>query len=291
MRALTHVNTCGLCACGSGSVCERETVGEGSSNSCVGMSACIGSDSLVGMSACVGSNSLVGMSACVGSNSLVGMSACVGSNSLVGMSACVGSDSLVGMSACGERPEGSVDLCERLRDQSFCVFGPGKSIEPSSQRFVNARETCCIARAFGTMMRMLLIWLLVFSTEVGVGCDYVGAPPKRRSQADFATSHPWVSLADYPTSFIAYHGWEQFIRKRVATGIAAYHLDVNAMRSYSASRVAELAKEAGPTLGLYKRIQIQSETPMYVVSLVDCYTQKGWLETQLNLPTAEGLDL
>ena len=62
----------------------------------------------------------------------------------------------------------------------------------------------------------------------------------------------------------------------------AYHLDVNAMRSYSASRVAELAKEAGPTLGLYKRIQ--SETPMYVVSLVDCYTQKGWLETQLNLP-------
>ena len=60
------------------------------------------------------------------------------------------------------------------------------------------------------------------------------------------------------------------------------------MRSYSASRVAELAKAAGPTLGLYKRIQ--SETPMYVVSLVDCYTQKGWLETQPNLPMVEGLE-
>ena len=78
------------------------------------------------------------MSACVGSNSLVGMSACVGSDSLVGMSACVGSDSLVGMSACGERPQGSVDLFAGLRDQSFCVFGAGKSIEPSSQRCVHA---------------------------------------------------------------------------------------------------------------------------------------------------------
>ena len=90
------------------------------------------------MSACIGSNSLVGMSACVGSDSLVGMSACVGSDSLVGMSACVGSDSLVGMSACGERPQGSVDLFAGLRDQSFCVFGAGKSIEPSSQRCVHA---------------------------------------------------------------------------------------------------------------------------------------------------------
>ena len=63
---------CRMCACGSSSVGEREIVEEDSSNSCVGVSACIGSDSLVGMSACVGSNSLVGMSACVGSNSLVG---------------------------------------------------------------------------------------------------------------------------------------------------------------------------------------------------------------------------
>ena len=116
------------------------------------------------------------------------------------MSACVGSDSLVGMSACGERPDGSVGIFERLRDQSLCVFGAGKSIEPSSQRFVNAQETCCIARAFGTMMRMLLIWLLVFSTFVGVGCDYVGAPPKRQSQADFATSRSWLSQADFATS-------------------------------------------------------------------------------------------
>ena len=96
------VKGCGLCARGSSSVCERETVGEGRSNS------------------------------------LVVMSACVGSDSLVGMSACVGSDSLVGMSACGERPQGSVDLCEGLRDQSFCVFGAGKSIEPSSQSCVHA---------------------------------------------------------------------------------------------------------------------------------------------------------
>ena len=29
------VEACGLCACGSSSVCERETVGEGSSNGCV----------------------------------------------------------------------------------------------------------------------------------------------------------------------------------------------------------------------------------------------------------------
>ena len=33
------VKACGLCACGSSSVCEREIVGEGSSNSCVGISA------------------------------------------------------------------------------------------------------------------------------------------------------------------------------------------------------------------------------------------------------------
>ena len=253
------VNTCGLCACGSSSVCERETVGEGSWNSCVGMSACVGSDSLVGMSACVGSNSLVGMSACVGLSSLLGVSACVGS------------DSLVGMSACGERPEGSVDLFERLRDQSFCVFGAGKSIEPRSQRFVNARETCCIARAFGTMMRMLLIWLLVFSTFVGVGCDYVGAPPKRRSQTDFATSHS--------TSFIAYHGWEQFIRRRVATGISfgcQCHEVVLGLRSNPGSLQTDTVRDPNVRCN--------------VVALVDCYTQKGWLKTQLNLPTVEGLE-
>ena len=87
-------------------------------------------------------------------------------------------------------------------------------------------------------MRMLFIWLLVFSTFVGVGCDSVGAPPKwlsqadfatshfGLSQADFATSHSWLSqadfaivysgpsLTDYTTSFLAYHGREQFIRRR-----------------------------------------------------------------------------
>ena len=72
--------SCSLRACGSSSVCEREKALEDSSNSLVGMSACVGSDSLVGMSACVGSNSLVGVSAaCVGSDSLVGMSAACGS--------------------------------------------------------------------------------------------------------------------------------------------------------------------------------------------------------------------
>ena len=105
-------------------------------------------------------------------------------------------------------------------------------------------------------MRMLLIWLLVFSTFVGVGCDSVGAPPKWLSQADFATSHSWLSqadfatshswlsqadfatshsglsqadfaiaysgpsLTDYTTSFLAYHGREQFIRRRVAAGLS-----------------------------------------------------------------------
>ena len=55
------------------------------------------------------------------------------------------------MSAC-VRPDGSVGLFDRLRDQSFCVvFGAGKSIAPSSQRSMNAQETCCIARAFCTM--------------------------------------------------------------------------------------------------------------------------------------------
>ena len=116
------------------------------------------------------------------------------------------------------------------------------------------------------MMRMLLIWLLVFSTFVGVGCDFVGAPPKWLSQADFATSHFGLSQADFVTS----HSWlskadsatshsglseadfAYYVREQLSGDAwpQAYHLDVNAMRSYSASRVAELAKEAGPTLGL-----------------------------------------
>ena len=52
-----------------------------------------------------------------------------------------------------------VPVC--FRDQSFCVFGAGKSIESSSQRCVCGQS--CIARALGAMMRMLLIWLPVFS--------------------------------------------------------------------------------------------------------------------------------
>ena len=116
--------SCSLRACGSSSVCEREKALEDSSNSLVGMSACIGPDSLVGMSACVGSNSLVGMSAaCVGSDSLVGVSAaCVGQSGLVGMSSsgeCGGADSSVGMSL-------------SVRDQSFCDFGAGENKAPRS---------------------------------------------------------------------------------------------------------------------------------------------------------------
>ena len=122
---------CGCCACGSSSVFVREIVGAESSNSLVGMSACIGSDSLVGVSACIGSDSLVGVSACVGSYSLVGMSACV-------------------------RSDGSVGLFERLRDQSFCVFGAGKSIAPSSQRSMTAQETCCVARRLRCLQRKAL---------------------------------------------------------------------------------------------------------------------------------------
>ena len=97
------------------------------------------------------------------------------------------------------------------------------------------------------MMRMLLIWLLVFSTFVGVGCDSVAAPPKWLSQADFATSHlglsqgdfatshSWLSQADFATShsglsqadfaieysatsFLAYHGREQLINIRETLG-------------------------------------------------------------------------
>ena len=200
------------------SVCEREKALEDSSNSLVGMSACIGSDSLVGMSAaCVGSNSLVGVSAaCVGSNSLVGMSAaCVGSNSLVGMSAaCVGSDSLVGMSSSGEcgGADSSVGMSLSVRDQSFCDFGAGESNAPSSQRALNAQETRCtggIIKAVGTMMRMLLICLLAFSTFVGVGCEEIGPSPTA-SLLDKYYLAPSSSLlgSEYLAFSFRWHGFQ-----------------------------------------------------------------------------------
>ena len=71
---------------------------------------------------------------------------------------------------------GSTDSSKSLsvRDQSFCDFGAGESKAPSSQRALNAQETRCTGgfiKAVGTMMRMLLIWLLAFSTFVGVGCE------------------------------------------------------------------------------------------------------------------------
>ena len=196
--------SCSLRACGSSSVCEREKALEDSSNSLVGMSACIGSDSLVGMSA-----------ACVGSNSLVGMSAaCVGSNSLVGMSACVGSDSLVGVSLSGEcgGADSSVGMSLSVRDQSFCDFGAGESNAPSSQRALNAQETRCtggIIKAVGTMMRMLLIWLLAFSTFVGVGCEEIGPSPTA-SLLDKYYLAPSSSLLDseYLAFSFRWHGFQ-----------------------------------------------------------------------------------
>ena len=197
--------SCSLRACGSSSVCEREKALEDSSNSLVGMSACIGSDSLVGMSA-----------ACVGSNSLVGMSAaCVGSNSLVGMSAaCVGSDSLVGMSSSGEcgGADSSVGMSLSVRDQSFFDFGAGESNAPSSQRALNAQETRCtggIIKAVGTMMRMLLIWLLAFSTFVGVGCEEIGPSPTA-SLLDKYYLAPSSSLLDseYLAFSFRWHGFQ-----------------------------------------------------------------------------------
>ena len=204
--------SCSLRACGSSSVCEREKALEDSSNSLVGMSACIGSDSLVGMSACVGSNSLVGMSAaCVGSDSLVGMSAaCVGQSGLVGMSSsgeCGGTDSSVGMSL-------------SVRDQSFCDFGAGESKAPSSHKPLNAQETRCTGgfiKAVGTMMRMLLIWLLAFSTFVGVGCEEIGPSPTA-SLLDKYYLAPPSSLLD--SEYLAFSfRWHGFQPRRVAKRI------------------------------------------------------------------------
>ena len=67
-----------------------------------------------------------------------------------------------------------------------------------------------------------------------------------------------------------------------------YHLDLSAMRSYSATRVAEIARNFGPTFKFWKKVQ--DERPGYVVSLADFYLEGGWLEMQLNLATVEGLE-
>ena len=201
-----------LRACGSSSVCEREKATEDSSNSLVSMSACVGSDSLVGMSACVGSNSLVGMSAaCVGSDSLVGVSAaCVGQSGLVGMSSseeCGGTDSSVGMSL-------------SVRDQSFCDFRAGESKAPSSQRALNAQETRCTGgfiKAVGTMMRMLLIWLLAFSTFVGVGCEEIGPSPTASLLDKYYLAPPSSLLdSEYLAFSFRWHGFQpRCVAKRI----------------------------------------------------------------------------
>ena len=215
------IEACFSCACGSSSACERKTVDGNNPNSCVGMSACVGSDSLVGMSACVGSNRVVGMSA----------AACVGSDSLVGMSAaaCVGSDNSVGVLEC-------------VNDQSFWVFEVAESIAPSAQRFSSAQERVrafCMthaqaaARAIARIRLLsMLFWLLVFSPFVGAGCNFVGAPPLASladfaprshslASADFATRSPSLASTDFATrSRLSYVGDQVDTGRSVAFSIS-----------------------------------------------------------------------
>ena len=68
----------------------------------------------------------------------------------------------------------------------------------------------------------------------------------------------------------------------------AYFLDPGSMRSYSAARIAEMAKAAGPVLRYWR--QVQAEQGGYVVSLSSFYNEPGWMEAQLNLPCVEGLE-
>ena len=257
---------------------ESERALEDSPNSLVGRSACIGSNSLVGMSAaCVGSNSLVGMSAaCVGSNSLVGMSAaCVGSDSLVGVSSsggCGGADSSVGMSL-------------SVRDQSFCDFGAGESNAPSSQRALNAQETRCtggIIKAVGTMMRMLLIWLLVFSTLVGVGCEEIGPSPTA-SLLDKSYLAPSSSLPDseYLAFSFCWHGFPRCVAKCILFRSWEYEVILGGTNRRngegcrsSLTILAPGASRAGWLCGFPSSF----------------YNEPGWMEAQLNLPCVEGLE-
>ena len=67
-----------------------------------------------------------------------------------------------------------------------------------------------------------------------------------------------------------------------------YHLDLNAMRSYSATRIAEIARDAGATFKCWKKVQ--DERPGYVVSLADFFAERGWLETQMGFATVEGIE-
>ena len=242
------------------------------------------------MSACVGSNSLVGMSACVRSNSLVGMSACVGSDSLVGMSAAfVGQSGFVGMSSSGEcgGTDNSVGMSLLVRDQSFCDFGAGESNAPSSQRALNAQETRCTGgfiKAVGTMMRMLLIWLLAFSTFVGVGCEEIGPSPTA-SLLDKYYLAPSSSLLD--SEYLAFSfRWRGFQPRCVAKRILftswgyavmlgdASRRDIEGCRA-SITILAPGASRAWWFCGFPQ--QKKNDEP-------------GWMETQLNLPCVEGLE-
>ena len=269
--------SCSLRACGSSSVCEREKALENSSNILVGMSACVGSDSLVGMSACVGSNSLVGMSAaCVGSDSLVGMSAaCVGQSGLVGMSSsreCGGTDSSVGMSL-------------SVRDQSFCDFGAGENKAPSSQRALNAQETCCTAgfiKAVGAMMRMLLIWLLAFSTFVGVGCEEIGPSPTASLLDKYYLAPPSSLLdSEYLAFSFRWHGFQpRCVAKRILFRSWGYAvmLGDTSRRDIEGCRASITILAPGA-----------SRSWWFCGFLSSFYNEPGWMETQLNLPCVEGL--
>ena len=104
-----------------------------------------------------------------------------------------------------------------MRDQSFCDFGAGESNAPSSQRALNAQETRCTGgfiKAVGTMMRMLLIWLLAFSTFVGVGCEEIDPSPTA-SLLDKYYLAPSSSLLD--SEYLAFSfRWRGFQPKCVA---------------------------------------------------------------------------
>ena len=173
-----------------------------------------------------------------------------------------------------------------VRDQSFCDFGAGESKAPSSQRALNAQETRCTGgfiKAVGAMMRMLLIWLLAFSTFVGVGCEEIGPSPTA-SLLDKYYLAPPSSLLD--SEYLAFSfRWHGFQPRCVAKRILFRSWG---MRSCSATRVVEISKAAGPVLQYWR--QVQADHGGFVVSLSSFYNEPGWMETQLNLPCVEGLE-
>ena len=135
----------------------------------------------------------------------------------------------------------------------------------------------------GAMMRMLLIWLLAFSTFVGVGCEEIGPSPTA-SLLDKYYLAPPSSLLDSEYLAVSFR-WHGFQPRCVAKRILFRSWG---MRSCSATRVVEASKAAGPVLQYWR--QVQADHGGFVVSLSSFYNEPGWLETQLNLPCVEGLE-